>query len=77
MATDCDERNALEERLRKLEDVQAITNLIAAYGPAADTCNVEEVRPIWHAAGTCEIAGAFSWGRRDWRKPIPKPSTPA
>jgi hypothetical protein len=57
VAANCDDRNSLEERLRKVEDLQAITSLIAAYGPAADTCNVEEVRRIWHAAGTCEIAG--------------------
>jgi len=48
---------SLAERLRKLEDLQEITQLIAAYGPAADTCNIEEVRRIWHPDSMYEIGG--------------------
>ena len=49
--------NSLEERLRKLEDINAITQLIASYGPVADTCDLEGLKRIWHPESIYEIGG--------------------
>jgi len=38
--------NSLVERLQKLEDVTAITQLIASYGPVADTCDRDGLEQI-------------------------------
>jgi hypothetical protein len=38
---------SIEERLRLIEDYIAIQQLITSYGPAADTCALDELRTIW------------------------------
>lgn len=41
------DQNRWEDRLRRIEDYIAIQQLIASYGPAADSCNMEELRKVW------------------------------
>lgn len=38
---------SIEARLQKIEDYIAIQQLITSYGPAADTCAIEQLRTIW------------------------------
>lgn len=47
----------IDRRLRELEDRAAIANLIAAYGPLADTGNGAELAQLWVEAGEYEIGG--------------------
>jgi len=51
------EHPSLEERIQRLEDQQAIYQLISAYGPAADSCNMADIARIWAADGSYEIGG--------------------
>jgi len=57
VALDRSTLNSLVERLQKLEDVTAITQLIASYGPVADTCDRDGLEQIWHPEATYEIGG--------------------
>jgi ketosteroid isomerase-like protein len=47
----------LEERLRKVEDLLAIYQLMSAYGPAADSCNMADIARIWTEDCIYEIGG--------------------
>jgi ketosteroid isomerase-like protein len=47
----------LEERLRKVEDLLSIYQLMSAYGPAADSCNMEDIARIWTQDCVYEIGG--------------------
>lgn len=49
--------HSVEERLQRLEDINAINQIIAAYGPVADTCDREGLERLWHADSTYEIGG--------------------
>ncbi len=49
--------SSMEERLRKVEDQLAIYQLMAAYGPAADSCNMEDIAKIWSEDCVYEIGG--------------------
>jgi len=49
--------NSLVDRLQRLEDINAVTQLIASYGPVADTCDRDGLEQIWHPEGTYEIGG--------------------
>lgn len=42
----------IEERLRALEDRAEIVDLIASYGPAADSGNGQAIENMWSADGT-------------------------
>lgn len=46
---------ALEQRLAHLEDVQAITELIASYGPLVDSGAAEEVAALWTEDGVYDV----------------------
>ena len=48
---------ALEARLREVEDRAAIVELIASYGPAADSCDGAAVQSLFAAGGTYELEG--------------------
>ncbi|MEO8296366.1 MAG: nuclear transport factor 2 family protein [Burkholderiales bacterium] len=48
---------SLEERLQRVEDHLAIYQLISAYGPAADSCNMADIARIWHEDGTYAVGG--------------------
>jgi ketosteroid isomerase-like protein len=53
-----DERvRLLEERLLRAEDVLEIGRLIASYGPAADSGDVEKTAAIWADDGRYEVPG--------------------
>lgn len=47
----------LEARLRTLEDREAIRDLIARYGPLADSGNAEGVAALWAEDGVYAVAG--------------------
>jgi len=47
----------LEERIQRLEDTEAIRNLIASYGPAADRGDAEAVANIWWEDGEYDVGG--------------------
>lgn len=47
----------LESRLRAVEDRLAIADLIAAYGPAADTCDGRAIADLWTEDGRYIIGG--------------------
>lgn len=45
------------ERLRAVEDAEAIRNLIAAYGPLADSGKAAEVAMLWTENGEYDVGG--------------------
>jgi len=47
----------LERRLREVEDRQEIMQLIATYGPAADTCTQAAIADLWTDDGTYTVVG--------------------
>lgn len=47
----------VEERLTALEDREAIRNLIASYGPLADSGNAEAVAALWTEDGSYAVGG--------------------
>jgi len=47
----------LEQRLRRLEDHLEIQQLIAAYGPAADSCDVDAILRAWHKDCVYDVGG--------------------
>ncbi len=48
---------ALEARLTELEDREAIRNLIASYGPLADSGDAGGVAALWRDDGVYEVGG--------------------
>lgn len=49
----------LEERLRRLEDEQEITRLVASYGPAVDAGLPDEVAALWREDGVYDVDEYF------------------
>ena len=49
--------NNFEDRLRRVEDMLAIQQLIASYGPAADSCNTELLERIWAKDAIYDVGG--------------------
>ena len=47
----------LEDRIKRLEDAEAIRNLIASYGPAADRGDSDAVAAIWWEDGAYDVGG--------------------
>lgn len=47
----------IEARLGELEDHEAIRNLIARYGPLADSGDAAGVAALWHEDGSYEVGG--------------------
>lgn len=45
------------ERLRRLEDKEAIRNLIASYGPLADSGASQELAELWTEDGEYDVGG--------------------
>ncbi len=52
-----DRLHALETRLAALEDREAIRNLIASYGPLADSGNAAAIAALWTDGGVYEVGG--------------------
>ncbi|WP_246218767.1 nuclear transport factor 2 family protein [Parasphingorhabdus halotolerans] len=46
-----------EDRIKRLEDAEAIRNLIASYGPAADRGDAKTVSEIWWKDGAYDVGG--------------------
>lgn len=57
--------SALESRLQELEDRAAIFQLMATYGPAVDTCNLEAVADLWTEDGIYDTDGYRFIGSAD------------
>ncbi len=54
-----------ESRIRRLEDIEAIRNLIASYGPLADSGDAEGVAALWSENGSYDVGGfGVSTGRQ-------------
>lgn len=47
----------IEERLQRLEDIEAIRNLISRYSPLTDSGQAEAVARIWTEDGEYDIGG--------------------
>ena len=52
----------LADRLRALEDREAIRDLVARYGPLADAGEAGAVAALWTADGTYQVAGFAAAG---------------
>lgn len=64
MSGDVDARLAvLEERLRRLEDEQAVARVIAAYGPLVDGGDGERVAALWAPDGVYDVDALVMSGR--------------
>ncbi|MBB4038727.1 ketosteroid isomerase-like protein [Microvirga flocculans] len=48
---------ALERRLRAVEDRLSIYNLISAYGPAVDACSIENNAELWTEDSVYKVGG--------------------
>jgi len=55
-----DDLNAIARRLEALEDREAIRELIAQYGPLADSGNAAALAALWAEDGTYEVVGFAS-----------------
>lgn len=56
----------LEDRIVALEDREAIRNLIATYGPLADSGDATAIAALWTADGAYEVVGfATAKGQRE------------
>lgn len=55
----------LEQRLRALEDREAIRELIASYGPLADCGAAQDVAALWSETGSYGVAGFADATGRD------------
>ena len=56
-STTDDRLTRLETQLRELGDREAIRNLIARYGPLADTGNAEGLAALWSEDGVYDVGG--------------------
>jgi SnoaL-like domain len=56
---------SLEARLRALEDKEAIRELIARYGPLADSGDAEGVAALWAEGGSYSVGGIVDAQGRD------------
>ena len=55
----------VERQIRRLEDIEAIRNLIASYGPLADSGDAEGVAALWSENGSYDVGGfGVSTGRQ-------------
>lgn len=56
---------SIEERLQRLEDVQAITQLIASYGPLVDAGEADRVADLWTEDGVYDVEDLHMTSRAD------------
>lgn len=56
---------SIEQRLRRLEDLEAIRALIASYGPLADAGDADAVAALWMPDGTYAVGGMGEASGRD------------
>ncbi len=56
----------IEDRLRRAENAEAIRNLIASYGPLADSGDAAGVAALWTQDGEYDVGGfGISRGRKE------------
>lgn len=63
MAELADRVAALEARLSRMEDERAVANLIASYGPLADSGNAEGTAALWEQDGVYDVDELLMTGR--------------
>lgn len=63
MSEQPDRLAALEARLQRLEDEQAIARLVASYGPLVDAGEADRVAELWTEDGVYDVEGYFMDGR--------------
>ena len=52
-----DDMTDLDKRLTRIEDLEAIRNLIASYGPLADAGHAVDVAALWTENGCYDVGG--------------------
>jgi len=60
----------LEERLQRVEDELAITQLVASYGPRVDAGDADAVASLWAADGSYDVEGWHMKSREDVRQMV-------
>ncbi|MBM9460128.1 nuclear transport factor 2 family protein [Nocardioides sp. zg-536] len=55
----------IEERLQRLEDVVAITQLVASYGPLVDAGEAERVAELWTEDGIYDVDEYYMGSRAE------------
>jgi hypothetical protein len=60
-----DRLDALEARLRALEDERAITMLVASYGPLVDAGEADRVAALWTEDGVYDVDELFMGSRAE------------
>lgn len=60
-----DRIDALEARLQRLEDEQAIARLVASYGPLVDAGEADRVAALWTEEGTYDVEGYYMANRAE------------
>lgn len=68
-----DRVDALEQRVRRLEDVTEITRLVSGYGPAVDAGAAEEVAELWTEDGVYDVDELFMRDRAAIRAMVDSP----
>lgn len=61
---------ALERRLREVEDEREITRLIASYGPLVDSGSSDEVAALWTEDGVYDVDEVFLDGAESIRRMV-------
>ncbi|MCR6031221.1 nuclear transport factor 2 family protein [Nocardioides sp. zg-579] len=56
---------SIEERLQRLEDVVAITQLVASYGPLVDAGEAERVADLWTEQGVYDVDELYMGSRAE------------
>lgn len=67
---DDDRMAALERRLQRLEDVLAVTQLVASYGPLVDAGEADAVASLWAEDGEYDVEGWHMTSRDDVREMV-------
>lgn len=65
MSTTDERLAALEARLQRVEDEQAIARLVASYGPLVDAGEVDRVAALWAEDGSYSVEGWEMRSRAD------------
>lgn len=73
MSTTPERLDALERRLRQLEDEVAIARLVASYGPLVDVADADAVAALWAEDGTYDVEGWHMASRSDVHAMVSSP----
>ncbi|WP_138844330.1 nuclear transport factor 2 family protein [Rhodococcus pyridinivorans] len=67
---DNDRLSALEQRLKRVEDQLAITDLLASYGPLVDSGDADATAALWTEDGEYDVPGLHMRSREDIRSMV-------